>query len=795
MSSDIQIKQTQFFEALHNLLWNDAGLDPAKALEAMTFFFALKMIEPQVDKLKLPEQSKWSYIVNLKDDELICSCIKNEAVAALRKHKDTSPYFRPPDIKKSEIFGRIVKLIDRFFSENALEIVKTDTLGNLFEYMLGRGMSTMADDGQYYTPRYLCKLAFNLAYSVKKTLRRSDGELCHFGEWFCGTGGFLLEYVKGCEEIIDVNWDIDKESIYALDKNISNISTSLLNLLINTGVPFNSSKIRDGDSFRDNITRGNNAKFPDLQLDYSFMNPPYGGDKTLSKEYKFKYMTTCEEGGKKNKVYNINKDIQQINIQDDDKVSAGVQLQMATLGEGGVGVLILPQGFFFGSSKKAIELRKKLIEEYSINYVVDIGSGEFINTSTKTSMLVYQKGVGRTKFVKFCKPIERICKDGSKFYGKELLLEKVSYKQIKEKNYSLNYKIYIPQEIENNENWPLVKLGDICEIRYGKRITKTKDEGTLFPAYGGGELMSYKVNEYNRDGIIYKISRDGMSLNNCVMKIFGKCFINDTALTLETNKNIANEIYLGEWLLINKQNIFNNCSRGTAQLHIDIDTLLSMKIPLPPIEKQQEIVESITYWDQLAKKEEESIELLEKAIMAEVKLLGRGAPRVKLGDVCEFKSGKAIKADDRVNGVYPYYGANGIIDYINTFTFVGEYILTGQDGTIGTFYITNNNIKFNASNHAHIFKSNDLTISLTIYIYYYMKSVNNIKNIVTGTTRDKITLDSIKSYEIPLPPIETQLTLKPVFDEVTHKKENLELFKTRRDNAINLHFKSQSITN
>ena len=152
-------------------------------------------------------------------------------------------------------------------------------------------------------------------------------------------------------------------------------------------------------------------------------------------------------------------------------------------------------------------------------------------------------------------------------------------------------------------------LGEVSKINYGKRITKTKDEGSKYFAYGGGDLMSYKVNQYNRDGITYKISRDGLSRHNCITKLYGKLFLNDTALTLDTlDDKSVNNYYIGECLLSQKNYIYNNCTHGTAQLHIDINNLMKLKIPIPSLERQKEIVEYCEYNDTLVKQLEKEIE-------------------------------------------------------------------------------------------------------------------------------------------------------------------------------------------
>ena len=57
-----------------------------------------------------------------------------------------------------------------------------------------------------------------------------------------------------------------------------------------------------------------------------------------------------------------------------------------------------------------------------------------------------------------------------------------------------------------------------------------------------------------------------------------------------------------------KNYIYDNCTHGTAQLHIDINNLMKLKIPIPSIERQKEIVEYCEYNDTLIKQLEKEIE-------------------------------------------------------------------------------------------------------------------------------------------------------------------------------------------
>jgi type I restriction-modification system DNA methylase subunit len=272
-----------FFEDLHNLLWNKAGLSPERALEHMTFFFAYRLIEQQADILGLPQECRWTFLASHKNDNDTYETMKKGCVS-FQKNKVTKPFFKKPEIDKADIVFEIIQQINRI-SLNVLQ--ETDTLGDIFEYMLGRGMSTMSDEGQYFTNRTICKLAFKLAYDIKKNLRRADGSLCTFADWFCGTGGFPAEFVKGVKaNLPGVDWKKECRSIYCQDMNLSSVTTTLLNMLILTGIPFSGDNIRGSNSFSEPITTGTGAPFDGLKIDFCFLNPPYGGDKSKGKEYK-----------------------------------------------------------------------------------------------------------------------------------------------------------------------------------------------------------------------------------------------------------------------------------------------------------------------------------------------------------------------------------------------------------------------------------------------------------------------------------------------------------------------------
>lgn len=142
----------------------------------------------------------------------------------------------------------------------------------------------------------------------------------------------------------------------------------------------------------------------------------------------------------------------------------------------------------------------------------------------------------------------------------------------------------------------------------------------------------------------------------------------------------------------------------------------------------------------------------------------------KVGDVCDWiKSGQAVKKENRTGGDVPYYGANGHIkdSYMDKHLYDGEFILCAQDGSIGEVHLTNG--KFWVSNHAHIIKEKD-TIDKH-YLYYLLKYFVNYTQITTGMI-PKLTQEKLKSIKIPIIPLEGQIKVSQILDDLTQHRQN-----------------------
>ena len=112
----------------------------------------------------------------------------------------------------------------------------------------------------------------------------------------------------------------------------------------------------------------------------------------------------------------------------------------------------------------------------------------------------------------------------------------------------------------------------------------------------------------------------------------------------------------------------------------------------------------------------------------------------KLGELVTSYDTKRmpIRSEERKAGPYPYYGATGIIDYVNNYIFDGKYLLLAEDGaniidrTAPITYLTNG--KFWLNNHAHIMNS---TKSNLVFLKATLDRKNYIK-FNTGTAQPKL---------------------------------------------------------
>lgn len=141
----------------------------------------------------------------------------------------------------------------------------------------------------------------------------------------------------------------------------------------------------------------------------------------------------------------------------------------------------------------------------------------------------------------------------------------------------------------------------------------------------------------------------------------------------------------------------------------------------------------------------------------------------RLADVCEILDSKRIPitASDRIPGPYPYYGANGIQDYVADYIFDDELILLAEDG--GNFGSKDKPIAYRVSgkcwvnNHAHVLKPR---VGYDIDYVCYSLMYYDVTNLVNGATRQKLTQADMREMIIPDRTLEEQKYIATLLDKL-----------------------------
>ncbi|QQW87959.1 restriction endonuclease subunit S [Helicobacter pylori] len=156
-------------------------------------------------------------------------------------------------------------------------------------------------------------------------------------------------------------------------------------------------------------------------------------------------------------------------------------------------------------------------------------------------------------------------------------------------------------------------------------------------------------------------------------------------------------------------------------------------------------------------------------------LAPKGVEFRKLGEVCEILDNRRIPIakNKRNPGIYPYYGANGIQDYIDSYIFDGDFVLVGEDGSVinkdNTPVVNWASGKIWVNNHAHVLQTkSELKLK---FLYFYLQTID-VSYCVAGTP-PKINQENLKKITIPIPPLEIQQEIVKILDAFTELNTEL----------------------
>ena len=256
------------------------------------------------------------------------------------------------------------------------------------------------------------------------------------------------------------------------------------------------------------------------------------------------------------------------------------------------------------------------------------------------------------------------------------------------------------------DDWEQRKLEDVVEFldTIRKPLEGAKRTPGPYPYYGASGIVDY-VDGYLFDEELVLLSEDGANITDrnypvCFLAS-GKYWVNNHAHVLRTkdgneNKFICNSL---------ERKDYKQYNSGMAMPKLNQEVCRSIPINCPSFDEQKKIGAYLNNLDNLITlHQRKSFSKNRKKIVWEQR---------KLEDVVEFLDTirKPLEGAKRTPGPYPYYGASGIVDYVDGYLFDEELVLLSEDGA----NITDRNYpvcflasgKYWVNNHAHVLRTKD----------------------------------------------------------------------------------------
>jgi len=659
-------------------------------LKVFNVLYGLKKIEDNklIDKIKLKKPDcVFSHLVkvaNEGDDENLANFITGTVLDSICKSTVRNLlFYEIPRNIKSTVFAHLIKEIDKISKiEKKCNVLLS---GKIYEYFIGRDESAISELGAYFTDRHIVDYIYD---KIKPKLNK-DNSVRTMIDMFGGSGGFTTGYINYMNDTYSkkIDWVKDINKVFHYDMNEDVIKSAGLEFFCLTGqIPNMGENIKYKNSFSD--------EFEDKKYDYVITNPPYGGDKIKQSETQIKrtklkkYIINKKKDLQKNtneekeitaKIKMIDKQLKEIENSEkqekkdnekqkvsldtcsnrinrfskkhkltaNDKEGCSLILMMDMVKEDGTCVGVLKEGVFF--NRTYTDLRKCLINNFNVKEVISVPQDQFENTSTKTSIVIFDNTKEKTKEVKFYDLIvERYAEDKYEEVENNIYLteNKGDIKKVCEKLISsatldelndnticsLNSKDYNKKVIKCGKDYELKKLGDICEFlpKSKRNASFGQEEGKYNFYTSSDKIKKCDIVDYKDECIII-----GTGGNSCIHLTNNfSCSADTLILKSKTNKNKL--IYYIIKILWN--DLIDNMNGSTIK-HITKDMLINFMVPIPKSDKKlKEWVDKISKpYDEKIEKQNKLVEL-EKNIRDRIQEItdNEDCEEVELEKICEI---------------------------------------------------------------------------------------------------------------------------------------------------------------
>lgn len=238
----------------------------------------------------------------------------------------------------------------------------------------------------------------------------------------------------------------------------------------------------------------------------------------------------------------------------------------------------------------------------------------------------------------------------------------------------------------------------------------------------------------------------------------------------------------------------NSFDTGATRGNINAKTYGDMEIELPSRKVQDKIVSILSSLDrkiELNNKINADLEEMAQAIFknwfvdfepfkdgkfvdSELGMIPEGWKVGGIFDIAEIfdKKRKPLSGNvrEKMDKIYPYYGATSCMDYVDDYIFDGIYTLIGEDGSVvkenGLPYMQYVWGKMWVNNHAHILQGKN---GYSTEMIHALLSITNIKFLVTGAVQAKLSQGNMQKILVAIPPKNVLDEIRPVIDNLYSK--------------------------
>lgn len=292
------------------------------------------------------------------------------------------------------------------------------------------------------------------------------------------------------------------------------------------------------------------------------------------------------------------------------------------------------------------------------------------------------------------------------------------------------------------------------------------------PYYGANNIQDY-VEGYTHDGEFVLIAEDGSaSLENySIQWAVGKFWANNHVHVVNGKEKLNNRFLYHYLTNMN----FIPFLAGKERAKLTKAKLQQIPIPIPPLPVQTEIVKILDALTALTSELTSELTLRRKQyeyyrekLLSEEELGKVGFEWKTLDQISENLDSKRkpITSGLRTSGKIPYYGASGIVDYVEDYIFDGDFLLISEDGA--NLLARNTPIAFSATgkiwvnNHAHILKFN--SYEERRFIEFYLNKID-LTPYISGAAQPKLNKKNLNNIKIPIPSIPKQQRIVSILDK------------------------------